>query len=115
MKLKTEIITIDNLHSNMFVDFLNIDSDYIDNSSDISKKYYTQLIDKYNSNEDYSEEDRLQCLEEIIYDLAEDHSLDSQFILGNDAYTKEYDIDVICSDYENLFDSIFVFISWIER
>ena len=115
MKLKTEVITIDNLHSNMFVDFLNIDSDYIDNSLDISKKYYNQLMDKYNGNEDYSEEERLQCLEEIIYELAKDHSLDSKFILGNDTYTEEYDIKVICSDYENLFDSIFIFISWIER
>ena len=50
MKLKTEVITIDNLHSNMFVDFLNIDSDYV-NNSDISKKY--NYTDKYNGNENY--------------------------------------------------------------
>ena len=115
MKLKTHVAIIDNLNSNMFVDFLNIDKDYIENSSDVSKKYYTQLIDNYNSNKDYSEEDRLQLLEETIQEIADDHSLGSRFILGNDTCTKEYDINVVCSDYENLFDNIFVFVSWIEN
>ncbi len=113
MKLKTHLTIIDNLSNDMFVDFLNIDTDYIDSSSDISKKYYTQLIDKYNSNEYYSEEDRLQLLEETIQEIANDHSLGSRFILGNDTYTKEYDISVVCSDYENLFDNISVFVSFL--
>jgi hypothetical protein len=75
----------------------------------VSEEMYDRLINEYNENPNDSEEERLECIENILEDLAND----STFILGNKSYTCQYDITVVCHDYENLFDdNISVFVAW---
>ena len=128
-ELRTRIISISDLNKFMFVDFLSMDRDYSENeeyfredtielgyeneAERISEEMYNRLIDEYNENPNYSEEERLKCIEDILEELANDSTLDSTFILGNESYTWQYDITVVCNDYEYLFDdNISVFVAW---
>ena len=132
VELKTSILRIVRLDKRMFVDFLELDADYLDSyffrddtidlgynseAERISEEMYIRLVKEYEENPNYTSQEKINCISDILEDLANDHTLESQFVLGNETYTSEYSIDVRCLGYDgDIFNgNIYVFVAWCTK
>ena len=114
--LNTKVFIIDGLDKNMFNPFQNIDSDYEDSS--MSSKMYEELNKELSDNFDkYSAEEEVIALKRILFKYASYSEGDtSMFILGNDTFVSQFNIDVTCVNYEDVWNgTIVISITYITK
>ena len=120
-ELKCNQITIRPFQDSMFLEFFNIDSDYSENqeyfrndtlwlgfkseaervSKHYSKKFTQEWNKLVNLNAD-SDENFMGLIDKLLQDCSKDHSIDSQFILGNSCFTDQYVITPVFNTSKTL-------------
>ena len=90
--LQVHQIEVNGWNEKTFIDFLNIDSDFHDDSKEISKELFEEFKDAIN---EVSHQEAIA----MALECASYKSIDgSTHIVGNDTYTSDYDVTVICTD-----------------
>jgi hypothetical protein len=109
-KLSVQQIEINGYHEKMFVDFFALDNDFEDNEEcfredtlelgfeNESERCSKELYDKYFSD---APDGYAETLDAALEEAACKSINGCQFIAGNETYTSEYYISLICTDESN--------------
>ena len=104
-KLNTEQIEIDGINEKMFINFFNIDDDFLEVAEKYSKEVFNLFCDKF-YNDIY-----LDVLNESLEHCINMQINDNNFILKS-SICIDYDINIICEDlHENRYILIVSYIT----
>jgi hypothetical protein len=112
--LLTSYFRLTGINRSMFQPFCDIDSDYI--NSKMANKMYERFAGALLENEgNWSEEEKIEYLSLLFKDFAMYQEVGiSQFILHNSSYCIGFNIDVICTDFEDIWNNTIVYVSLIQ-
>lgn len=111
--LFTTYFNLTGINRKMFDQFCDLDSDYSD--SEMSNLMYERFAGAYLENADWSNEEVIQYINDLLHEFAMygEEGVE-RFILHNTDYCMGFKIEVICSDFENIWDNTIVHISYIK-